>query len=82
MPDFLSQMASSSALRAAKARQAEPEKDLRDRASDSPPPPRLRLHTSGFDLIAEVKREAPSAGVMADSDGPEINIAFQYEKYA
>ena len=74
MPDFLSQMARSSAKRAAKAKQAEPETDLRNRAADRPPPPPLRLHASCFDLFAEVKREAPSAGVLADSDDPEVVI--------
>ncbi len=74
MPDFLSQMARSSANRAAKAKQAESEADLRDRAADRPPPPPLRLHASCFDLFAEVKRVAPSAGVLADSDDPEVVI--------
>lgn len=74
MPDFLSQMARSSAKRAAKAKQSESEADLRDRTADLPPPPPLQLHASGFDLIAEVKREAPSAGVLADSDDPEVVI--------
>ena len=74
MSDFLSQMARRSAKRAAKAKQSESEADLRDRAADLPPPPPLQLHASGFDLIAEVKREAPSAGVLADSDDPEVVI--------
>ncbi len=74
MPDFLSQMARSSAKRAAKAKQAESEADLRDRAADMPHPPPLQLHASCFDLFAEVKREAPSAGVLADSDDPEVVI--------
>ena len=74
MSDFLSQMARSSAKRAAKAKQSESEADLRDRAADLPPPLPLQLHASGFDLIAEVKREAPSAGVLANSDDPEVVI--------
>jgi indole-3-glycerol phosphate synthase len=74
MPDFLSQMARSSAKRAAKAKRAESEIDLRDRAADRPPPPPLQLHASCFDLFAEVKRVAPSAGVLADSDDPEVVI--------
>ncbi len=74
MPDFLSQMARSSAKRAATAKQSESEADLRDRAADRPPPPPLQSHASCFDLIAEVKREAPSAGVLADGDDPEVVI--------
>ncbi len=74
MPDFLSQMARSSAKRAATAKQSESEADLRDRAADRPPPPPLQSHASCFDLIAEVKREAPSTGVLADGDDPEVVI--------
>ena len=74
MPDFLSQMARSSANRAAKAKRAESETDLRYRAADRPPPPPLQLHASCFDLFAEVKRVGPSAGVLADSDDPEVVI--------
>ncbi len=74
MPDFLSQMARSSASRAAKAKRAESETDLRNRAANRPPPPPLQLHASCFDLFAEVKRVAPSAGVLADSDDPEVVI--------
>ncbi len=74
MPDFLSQMARSSAKRTATAKQSESEADLRGRAADRPPPPPLQSHASCFDLIAEVKREAPSAGVLADGDDPEVVI--------
>ncbi len=74
MPDFLSRMARSSAKRAATAKHTESEADLRDHIADLPPPPPLQLHASGFDLIAEVKREAPSAGVLADTDDPEVVI--------
>ncbi len=74
MPDFLSHMADSSAKRVTKAKQSESETDLRDRAADRPPPPPLQLHATCFDIIAEVKRQAPSAGVLADGDDPEIVI--------
>ncbi len=74
MPDFLSQMARSSAKRAATAKQSESEADLRVRVADRPPPPPLQSHASRFDLIAEVKREAPSAGVLAEGDDPKVVI--------
>ncbi len=58
--DLLSTMAASSATRAGAARARESEAALRARALATPPPPALRLDPSGFDLIAEFKRRAPS----------------------
>ncbi len=81
MSDFLSQMARSSAKRATTAKQSESEANLRRRAADRPAPPPLQLHASCFDLFAEVKRTAPSAGVLADSDDPDIVIT-QADSYA
>ncbi len=74
MPDFLSPMARSSAKRVATAKQSESEADLRRRAADRPAPLPLQLHASCFDLFAEVKRAAPSAGVLADGDDPDVVI--------
>ncbi len=67
MSDLLSRMAKSSAERAAEARARESTAVLRRRAFDSPPPPELRLKPRGFDLFAEIKRRAPSAGPLADA---------------
>ena len=66
MADFLDAMAQSSAARAVAAKQAERESALRTRALATPTPPALQLHPGGFDLIAEVKRQAPSTGRLAD----------------
>jgi indole-3-glycerol phosphate synthase len=51
--------------RARALRAREPEPALRKRALATPPPPGLELSREGFDLIAEVKRRAPSAGALA-----------------
>jgi indole-3-glycerol phosphate synthase len=65
MRDFLQAMAKSSAERAAEARSREPEATLRRRALAAAPAPPLRLHSAGFDLIAEIKHRSPSAGRLA-----------------
>jgi indole-3-glycerol phosphate synthase len=72
MPDFLERMASLSARRAAEARAGEPEAALLRRALDAAPAPPLLLHADGFDLFAEIKRRAPSAGLrgVAPEMGP------------
>lgn len=72
MRDFLAHMAASSAARMAAARARESESALLARALASPAPLPLPLAASGFDLIAEVKRCAPSAGRLArpDDEGP------------
>jgi indole-3-glycerol phosphate synthase len=76
MPDFLQQMAESSARRAAEAAGRTPLCDMRSAAEHMPPARPLRL--ADFALIAEIKRAAPSAGVLAE----EVNVvdrAAQYE---
>lgn len=74
MSDFLGLMAVSSAAR---ARAAAPASELRRRIADRAPPPRLSLGT--FDLIAEVKRRAPSAGQLA---GAGLDVVAQAQAYA
>jgi indole-3-glycerol phosphate synthase len=54
-----------SARRAAVARAREPLGALLRRALEAPPAPALGLRPDGFDLIAEFKRRAPSAGRLA-----------------
>ncbi len=61
-PDFLRIMAASSAARVAEGRAREPWSTLRRRAAETPAPPRLALDASRFDVVAEVKRRAPSSG--------------------
>jgi indole-3-glycerol phosphate synthase len=47
------------------ARAVESEEALLARALGTPAPPRLAWSDAGFDVVAEVKRRAPSAGVLA-----------------
>jgi indole-3-glycerol phosphate synthase len=70
---FLDTMARSSRLRADAARRHEPLDAVITRAAALPAPRRPVLH--GFDLIAEVKRSAPSAGVLAAPEGDRAAFA-------
>jgi indole-3-glycerol phosphate synthase len=67
MSDFLSRMARASAERVTAARALESESALLARALAAPAPRLLTLHARGFDLIAEIKRQAPSAGTLAQA---------------
>ena len=66
--DFLGRMARSSSLRVGEARRRESDTALRRRAADAPRGSELRLSARGFDVIAEIKRRAPSAGSLAAGD--------------
>ena len=80
LSDLLSRMAASSAERAATARDLEPLEVLRARALASPAPPALGLAGS-FDLIAEIKRRAPSAGRLRDSTAGDVaDLAAGYAR--
>lgn len=72
MSDFLAAMARESRSRVSDARSREPEGALHSRALETPRPPRLRLD-AGFDVIAELKRRAPSAGPLGPS--PRAGLA-------
>jgi indole-3-glycerol phosphate synthase len=65
--DFLATMAASSRARVLQARAALPERELRSKAADSAPAPKLSL-TGKFDLIAEVKLRSPAAGQLKRQD--------------
>jgi len=69
--DLLGRLGRASARRAAAARGREPLAVLRRRALDTPPAPRLALRSGGFDLFAEFKRRAPSAGRLPAGAGRE-----------
>ncbi len=67
MSDLLRAMERGSRRRVAAARAGTPEAELRRRIADRPPPIPLRLHGSGFDLIAEFKPASPAAGPLLDA---------------
>ncbi|UCC13291.1 MAG: indole-3-glycerol-phosphate synthase [Gammaproteobacteria bacterium] len=65
-------MAAASIERARDLRQDPESAALAEVVSAMPPPPRLALSPTGFDLIAEIKMTSPSAGVLsADFDAIE-----------
>lgn len=75
MSDFLHLMAAGSRARANAARSVRSLNDLRAMAVDAPPALRL----DRFDLIAEVKRTSPSAGVL-EREG--LDVVAQARAYA
>ncbi|MGH8179880.1 MAG: indole-3-glycerol-phosphate synthase [Steroidobacteraceae bacterium] len=76
---FLQQMAAASRDRVRAARAACPQAQLLARALDTPSPPRLRLQTGGFDLIAELKLRSPAVGQLK---GPAEDVAARVTNYA
>jgi indole-3-glycerol phosphate synthase len=67
--DLLERMRRSSEARVRARRAAEPDGALLARALARPAPPRLDWSADGFDLVAEIKRRAPSAGTFAAGRG-------------
>jgi indole-3-glycerol phosphate synthase len=63
--DFLQQMARGSLQRVAEAKRRASEAGLRELAQGTPSAPPLVLSPTGFDLIAELKRRSPAAGLLA-----------------
>jgi indole-3-glycerol phosphate synthase len=61
---FLEEMAAGSRARLAAAKAVRSEGALVEQARRSPVPPPLRLDSSGFDLIAELKLRSPAAGAL------------------
>lgn len=76
---FLEEMAAGSLARVRTAQRACPESRLAEEARRAPPPPRLRLHESGFDLIAELKLRSPAAGALGP---PQPNLGERVAAYA
>lgn len=79
--DLLAEMERSSRARASEAKARVPERELRARCADLPAPPALRLEDEGFDLIAEVKRRAPSAGALEARDASAETIVARARAY-
>ena len=80
MSSFLDEMAAASATRLRLARARLPEPALLDLAARTPAPPRLRLSTDGFDLIAELKLRSPAAGALGAQDSPVGPRALAYAR--
>ena len=79
MTDFLDEMAAASRQRVRAARGVCPQPELLSRALDTPAPPRLRLQTGGFDLIAELKLRSPASGQLK---GPAEDVGARVTAYA
>lgn len=77
--DFLTTMARSSEERARALRAGAGGQILRRRALDAPLSPALRLSGQGFDVIAEIKMNSPSAGVLSKDAG---SLESRAETYA
>lgn len=80
MSDFLERMCAASELRVARAKRSVPEGLLLAQARAGAPPPRLFLHTQGFDVIGEIKKRSPAAGAL-DRDEP-LGVAARAQVYA
>jgi len=68
---FLAGMATASRARVERARSLQSDREIQAQARALPPPPKLALSDRGFDLIAEVKRRSPAAGLL-DTGGEDI----------
>jgi indole-3-glycerol phosphate synthase len=79
MSEFLTEMAKLSQARSDEAQAREPRHALARRAQTTPRPP--TLSTTGFVLIAEVKRSSPSEGVLAVDDAPLESVVSQAQQY-
>ncbi len=81
--DFLREMAGESTKRSEEARAREPEGALRRRALEASPPPPLVLHSSGFDLLGEIKLRSPSLGSLTPhGQGGKPRVRRQAAAYA
>jgi indole-3-glycerol phosphate synthase len=67
--DFLAAVALASSKRVASARQIVSETEMKQRALAEAPTQPLDLRAGGFDIIAEIKRKAPSSGTLHAHDG-------------
>ncbi len=78
--DFLAAMAAASAERARATLAQFSLEELESRAMAAPLPPSLKLNGSGFDVIAEVKLRAPSAGELAPETTDVVGLALNYAR--
>ncbi|ANM32273.1 hypothetical protein ABI59_14895 [Acidobacteria bacterium Mor1] len=75
-------MAAGSRERLERARARLSYEELRRRLADRPAPPRLRLHESGFDLIAEIKPRSPAVGSLVEQDVSAFDMVKRTEQQA
>ncbi|HEV7431413.1 MAG TPA: indole-3-glycerol-phosphate synthase [Steroidobacteraceae bacterium] len=71
--NFLAAMSESSRKRVSLARTQLGDAEIQARALDTPAPPRLRLSSRRFDLIAEVKFRSPAAGQLRVGSEEHVN---------
>ncbi len=81
MSDFLARMAASSAARSRAAQVQVPLEQMIHQAQLAPPAPELSLSAEGFDVIAEVKKRSPSAGVLSESPVDVVARASAYAQH-
>jgi indole-3-glycerol phosphate synthase len=77
---FLDDMAGASAARVAEALRHESLSALERRAQQMPPASPLRLSSSGFDVIAELKLRSPAAGVLGDESQDWLGRIASYAR--
>lgn len=77
--DFLETMANRAHKRVRAAVRDESLEALRARAVKTAPPPGMKLGGARFDIIAEIKLSAPSAGKLADAS---LDVAARAQDYA
>ena len=80
MSGFLDAMGRASRARVHAARTTEPAAALERRVAAMPPPPPLALAAGGFDVIAEIKRRSPAAGVLAADGDDWLARAREYAR--
>ncbi len=81
MSDFLLRMATGSAARSAAAQAQLPLEQIIHQAQLAAPAPELNLSAECFDVIAEVKKRSPSAGVLSKTPVDVVARASAYARH-
>ncbi len=84
MPDFITSMVEASRDRVEHAKRQVPIHEMRRRALARPKRQPLALHVSGFDVIAEIKRNKPSGDILNTAKGHAARemVTMQGDAYA
>lgn len=80
MSGFLDEMARASAARVDAAKRVESLDSLERRARSRDAPPRLRLSSAGFDVIAEIKLRSPALGLLGQGGDEWLGRAAIYAR--